>query len=121
MITGDQTPDYCRLIIEGGEPAAILDALQKQHGDSAYGDSLCHLVNQDYASFYLKAGADQPGKKFDGLPTPRCLSPFSCRQCACRTFCYVSRFFEIRSKIKKAYQPVDQSRLGGILSTPATR
>ena len=114
--------DYSRLLKSGASPEEALAKLSDTHCENPYGQSLPHLVNQQWASFYLREPADTQGRKFEGLPIPRCDSPFSCFGCAFNGKCMLKRFFEVRAKIKNTYKPIDQARLGAVLSNnPASR
>ncbi len=108
--------DYCRLEKRGVSDEEALSRLRTDHGDGPYGPSLPHLVTQNWASVYLKEPPDANGRKFLGLPIPRCDSPFSCQACSFNGRCLLGRFVEIRGKIATAYKPIDQSRLGAILT-----
>lgn len=106
--------DYCRFMGEKNRNKEIQTLLIAKHGPGPYGRSIPHLMNQHWASLYCKELEDTPGRKFDGLPIPRCSSPFSCVACPLNRKCLLNRFARIRKKSKEAYQLLDQTRLGRV-------
>ncbi len=108
--------DYCRMRLEGESPGTILEKLRKRHNNSEYYGSLKHLIEHNYAGLYLKESEIVQGRKFEGLPIPSCLTPFACGKCGCKSRCYAGKFIEVRGKIQKARQPVNQTSLRRIFS-----
>lgn len=109
--------EYCRLLKSNIQPEEMSMELEAQYGHGPYGQSIPHLLNRQWASLYLQESAQIPGRKFDGLPMPRCSSPFSCITCPLSRKCLLKRFIEIREKCKKAYRLVDQTRLARVFSS----
>lgn len=107
--------DYCRLASDGHSREGVVSRLRALHGEGPFGEGLEHLVDKSYAALY-RCAPSANAAKYAGLPLPHCADPFSCGACPLNSGCALKRFLEVRGKIKNAYTPVDQERLGAVLN-----
>ena len=103
---------YCELIVQKKNKREILRQLKNEFQNSDYNESLEHLINGYYSSFYNKEGKNCHPKKFDGLLIPRCDGfSLNCNICSCRPYCYLAKYLEVKSKIQKLYLKCNQEEL----------
>ncbi len=95
---------YCRL--KAARDRDILRRLREEFGGSVSADRLKNLLNENYAGF---VNQDAKGRKFAGLPIPRCTDRNACRRCPCRNGCFRGKWRELRASWKERAREMDQS------------
>ena len=100
---------FCNLKEMGKADEQILSDMEKKHLKTSYKDSLRHLINKNYASFYKKENNNSVGFKFDGLEIPKCIHPVKCLSCHCKKNCYLDELIKLQHQIRKNYIKIDQN------------
>ena len=102
---------FCSLKESNKNDLEIIHELENIFPTSSYKNSLIHLVNKNYASFYNKQDKNAIGNKFSDLEIPQCTDIVNCISCKCEKKCYFDELLKLQTSIKKHIKNVDQNIL----------